>query len=319
MYFDPTGPARRPPDFFFSDLKRLNEQVGVGAMLCKSRDPDFLQALTTQSQAAGRSMPWLRNLILNADDALFVLPVHCVCQFVIDVLTTPSKSKEELEKCEVLFEQMTDVVTLATESKAKEYLLASQIVTNFASRLSSPSSFQRSSARHCLSKVTGQDTDDLNFDSLVNLSVFSKCCGEVLQSVHLALTIETDMKICETYLEFILSYFHLATKEQRDDLIVDVCTFFTDRRVLSLENPDAILPIHSQWTSKQNEIHEKCLNLLCDYFDSNESGPNVDFLDPSKHVKVTSNGNTNIYHIVTIEAAVLFVALRNSESEKHKK
>ena len=64
----------------------------VGHLLCRSRSPDFLlDILNRQGQsssaAAGSSssssMPWLADLVESSEGSLGVLPVQCLCEFLL--------------------------------------------------------------------------------------------------------------------------------------------------------------------------------------------------------------------------------------------
>ena len=51
-------------------------------MLCRSRNPDFLLDII-QRQGTSQSMPWLAELVNSAEGSLDVLPVQCLCEFLL--------------------------------------------------------------------------------------------------------------------------------------------------------------------------------------------------------------------------------------------
>ena len=93
---DPKGPVRRPPQQVLDQLQQINQHCKIGHLLCRSRSPDFLldilnrQASGTQSS----SMPWLADLVESSEGSLGVLPVQCLCEFL---LTSQSAEDDDQE------------------------------------------------------------------------------------------------------------------------------------------------------------------------------------------------------------------------------
>ncbi|XP_043246405.1 integrator complex subunit 1-like isoform X1 [Amphibalanus amphitrite] len=79
---DPTGPCRRPPAAVLEQLSQLNAQLRLGQLLCTSREPEFLLDIL-QRQGPNQSMPWLSDLVENNEGAFSVLPVQCLCEFLL--------------------------------------------------------------------------------------------------------------------------------------------------------------------------------------------------------------------------------------------
>ncbi|KAH7957411.1 hypothetical protein HPB52_018572 [Rhipicephalus sanguineus] len=79
---DPQGVTRRPPPQVLDQLKALNETLKLGHLLCRSRKPDFLLGII---QRQGTShMPWLAELVESSEGSLDLLPVQCLCEFLLD-------------------------------------------------------------------------------------------------------------------------------------------------------------------------------------------------------------------------------------------
>ncbi|MCL4131593.1 UNVERIFIED_CONTAM: hypothetical protein GTU68_040453, partial [Idotea baltica] len=79
---DLTGPARKPPPLLLEQLKSINASNKIGHLLCRCRKPDFLVDII-QRQGAPQSMPWLAQLVESSEDAFSVLPVQCLCEFLL--------------------------------------------------------------------------------------------------------------------------------------------------------------------------------------------------------------------------------------------
>uniref|UniRef100_A0A8C1WSC8 Integrator complex subunit 1 n=1 Tax=Cyprinus carpio TaxID=7962 RepID=A0A8C1WSC8_CYPCA len=94
---EPKGPPRRPPPHVLDQLKSLNQSLRLGHLLCRSRNPDFLLNII-QRQASSQSMPWLADLVQSSEGSLDVLPVQCLCEFLLyDAADDRSSAADEEE------------------------------------------------------------------------------------------------------------------------------------------------------------------------------------------------------------------------------
>ncbi|MGH0122324.1 UNVERIFIED_CONTAM: hypothetical protein FKN15_003115, partial [Acipenser sinensis] len=94
---DPQGPPRRPPPQIQEQVKSLNQSLRLGHLLCRSRSPDFLLNII-QRQASSQSMPWLADLVQSSEGSLDVLPVQCLCEFLLhDAADDPCSVEEDEE------------------------------------------------------------------------------------------------------------------------------------------------------------------------------------------------------------------------------
>ena len=79
---DVKGPPRKPPPAVIEQLKSLNASHRIGHLLCRSRNPDFLIDIITR-QGTSQSMPWLAELVQSHENAFSMLPVQCLCEFLL--------------------------------------------------------------------------------------------------------------------------------------------------------------------------------------------------------------------------------------------
>lgn len=79
---DPRGPARRPPPAVIDQLRNLNGTLRLGHLLCRSRSPDFLLEILHR-QGPAQSKPWLAELVESNEGAWNLLPVQCLCEFLL--------------------------------------------------------------------------------------------------------------------------------------------------------------------------------------------------------------------------------------------
>ena len=55
----------------------------IGHLLCRSRNPDFLLDIL-QRQGTNQAMPWLADLVESSEGSFNVLPVQCLCEFLLN-------------------------------------------------------------------------------------------------------------------------------------------------------------------------------------------------------------------------------------------
>ncbi|XP_072168172.1 integrator complex subunit 1-like [Diadema setosum] len=153
MRMDPTGPVRRPPIQVLDQLQHYNKVLHLGHMLCRSRNPDFLLDII-QSQGTSQSMPWLAELVNSAEGSLDVLPVQCLCEFLINQEADRegvgadggegSLAKQKVHKHEQLLSRLKSLVF----DPRADPLTTSEVLGYFLTRLSS----QQQSARNLAAK-----------------------------------------------------------------------------------------------------------------------------------------------------------------------
>ncbi|EFX66368.1 hypothetical protein DAPPUDRAFT_332240 [Daphnia pulex] len=79
---DPRGSTRRPPPAVIEQLRTLNATLRLGHLLCRSRQPEFLLEILRRQRNA-QSKPWLADLFESNEGAWNVLPVQCLCEFLL--------------------------------------------------------------------------------------------------------------------------------------------------------------------------------------------------------------------------------------------
>ena len=90
---NPHGPLRRPPQPVLDQLKQLNTHYKIGHLLCRSRKPDFLLDIL-QRQGTNQAMPWLADLVENSEGSFSVLPVQCLCEFLLNDALAVNEGEE---------------------------------------------------------------------------------------------------------------------------------------------------------------------------------------------------------------------------------
>ena len=78
------GAARQPKAAYLEQLKVLRNNLKLGNMLCRSREPDFLLDVIHSQGPYYQSMPWLADLVDSNEGSLDMLPVQCLCEFLLN-------------------------------------------------------------------------------------------------------------------------------------------------------------------------------------------------------------------------------------------
>jgi len=76
------GPARKLPLTVIELIKSVNRTLGLGQLLCRCRSPDFLLSIIKR-QGTSESMKWLTDLVESSHSSMEVLPVPCLCEFLM--------------------------------------------------------------------------------------------------------------------------------------------------------------------------------------------------------------------------------------------
>ena len=92
---NPHGPLRRPPQPVLDQLKQINTHYKIGHLLCRSRKPDFLLDIL-QRQGTNQAMPWLADLVENSEGSFSVLPVQCLCEFLLNDALAVNDDDQEM-------------------------------------------------------------------------------------------------------------------------------------------------------------------------------------------------------------------------------
>ena len=76
------GPARKLPSSVIELVKTVNRTLKLGQLLCRCRSPDFLLSVIKR-QGTLESMKWLSDLVESSHSSMEVLPVPCLCEFLL--------------------------------------------------------------------------------------------------------------------------------------------------------------------------------------------------------------------------------------------
>ncbi|GCC27602.1 integrator complex subunit 1 [Chiloscyllium punctatum] len=265
---DPQGAPRRPPPQVLEQLKSLNQSLHLGHLLCRSRHPDFLLNII-QRQASSQSMPWLADLVQSSEGSLDVLPVQCLCEFLLhdaadEVTSTEdedeSESKEQRAKKRQRQQKQRQLLgrlqDLLLGPKADEQTTC-EVLDYFLRRLSSPQVASRVLAMKGLSLVLTDSESSLRdveerdqmmeedssdgeplpgyqwlLRDLPKLPLFSSVCTMTSLALQQAIHVETDPQTISAYVIYLSQHAPVEEQAQHNDLALDVARLIVERSTI---------------------------------------------------------------------------------------
>uniref|UniRef100_A0A3B3ZVG2 Uncharacterized protein n=1 Tax=Periophthalmus magnuspinnatus TaxID=409849 RepID=A0A3B3ZVG2_9GOBI len=261
------GPPRRPPPQVQEQVKTLNQSLRLGHLLCRSRSPDFLLNIIQRQQASSQSMPWLADLVQSSEGSLDVLPVQCLCEFLLhdaadDTLLADdddegeskeqkAKKRQRQQKQRQLLGRLQD---LLLGPKADEQTTC-EVLDYFLRRLSSSQVASRVLAMKGLSLVLsegalkdGEERDQpMEEDStdaellpsyqwllqdLPKLPLFDTVRAMTSTALQQAIHMETDPQTISAYLIYLSLHAPIEEQAAHNDLALDVARLIVERSTI---------------------------------------------------------------------------------------
>ena len=265
--FEPQGRCRVLPRHALDDMVKFstemekwkNGEVGLGIALCKSRNPDFLRKVMTQS-GVGRAMKWLAPLVSKVPATLNVLPTQALAELYFcggvaegakqdGIMPRNSRCRSAL--VQKLWSDDVDVVEVirffaaklhassSVARKAARHAFASLVTSQRASKDEPPASKDESSASNDESGPTGKWL----LDDVTSLPSFGKWADLLCTEVGKAINVATDLHALRYYIRFVGTY----TPPQRlQSVLSDISVRCLSYHALSYH----ALPLFPGWTMR---------------------------------------------------------------------
>ncbi len=256
---DPNGPLRRPPPQILQTLQEYNAHYKIGHLLCRSRNPDFLLDIL-QRQGTNQAMPWLADLVESSDGSFNLLPVQCLCEFLLDSSAAIAAASnvfladDELKALEVkkrkqkeLLRHLQDLLQRPDSDKQA----CCETLDYFLRRLSSQQTQQRLQALRGLQMVLIPISNDVDMEDpscakspspnptdnkwllehLPSLPCFVDFYPHISTALRSACQVENDPNAVGWYIQFLC---HYAPKGLRDlaELCADMATTIVERSTI---------------------------------------------------------------------------------------
>ncbi|XP_063606575.1 integrator complex subunit 1-like isoform X2 [Penaeus indicus] len=313
---DPTGPARKPPPIVLDQLKALNASHKIGHLLCRSRNPDFLVDII-QRQGASQSMPWLAELVQSSEGAFSVLPVQCLCEFLLSETGTGSGGGDGAARHHQLLQHLRSLL----RAPRQEDGVSVEILDYFLRRLSSQQATARMQAVRGLQLVVAPLGDPMEVDGeshtphawlnqhLPNLPGFDLVQSVASQALRAACQIETDPHAVSAYIRFLAVHTRDDPLQDQAELVQDMAQLIVERCTMI----SAILPVPERPNQPFQHAHNTLKALLIifiNYMRGVRLPPRESFTwsESQDQVRVQwASGEQAVMHILVVHAMVILL------------
>ncbi|CAL1270879.1 unnamed protein product [Larinioides sclopetarius] len=321
---DPHGPARKPPAVILEQLKTLNAKLKLGDLLCHSRNPDFLLDVI-QRQGTTQSMSWLSELVESSASSFNMLPVQCLCEFLISDGGAANDSGDDAEKNQAKKrkkqEQLLFHLQKLLHEPESEPHDTVEVISYFMKRLSSQQTSARSLALRGLDMLLTQpnkspaseDEDIIQkreddehhwlLKSMPNLIHFDVIRSQISIFLRQACQIENDPQIIAAYVTFLATHTPDHNLQEFADLALDMAQMIVERPTIV----NTILPIEGNGC-EQNDFLSSVSEIFFKYLSAAKI--------PSKEVYSWSesqdqiliqwpSGESATMHILVVHAMII--------------
>lgn len=340
---DPQGPPRRPPPHILEQVKGLNQSLRLGHLLCRSRNPDFLLDII-QRQASSQSMPWLADLVQSIEGSLDVLPVQCLCEFLLHDAADDAASCEEEEEGESKEQKarrrqrqqkqrqlLGRLQDLLLGPKADEQTTC-EVLDYFLRRLSSSQVASRVLAMKGLSLVLSEgslrDGEDREqppeeelggadvlqgyqwlLRDLPRLPLFDSVRTTTALALQQAIHMETDPQTISAYLVYLSQHTPVEEQGPHSDLALDVARLVVERSTIMSH-----LFAKLSCSSTSDAVLSALLSIFSRYVQrmrkSKEGEEVYSWSESQDQVFLRwSSGETATMHILVVHAMVILLTL----------
>ncbi|CAG0882989.1 unnamed protein product [Darwinula stevensoni] len=313
---NPTGPPRRPPPAILETLKTLNKKLHLGHLLCRSRDPDFLLGIL-QCQGPAQAMPWLVELVESSAGAFDILPVQCLCEFLM-YESQEDGSRKNLQKRDQLLQHLKAII----HKQSADLQSSLEILEYFFQRISSQNPDMRRQAISGLELLVENRKPDemmeVQLDAspgahmldllplLPNFSLMRHC---IVKALRQACQIENEIQIVRNYVTFLARYGLGDSLGDLNDLVLDLSQLIVERSTII----GALLPLEDGGRSdaeSQSTLHS--LLMIFNQYTIKARGPlkeTYPWSDSQDQILIQwSNGNAATMHILVVHAIVILLS-----------
>ncbi|XP_070617467.1 integrator complex subunit 1 isoform X1 [Erythrolamprus reginae] len=347
---DPQGPPRRPPQPVLDQVKSLNQSLRLGHLLCRSRHPDFLLNII-QRQASSQSMPWLADLVQSSEGSLDVLPVQCLCEFLLHDAADESASGEEEEEGESKEQRAKKRQRQQKQrqllGRLQEMLLGPtadeqttcEVLDYFLRRLSSSQVASRVLAMKGLSLVLSEgalhekeekehpmEEDSWDFEllqsyqwllrDLPKLPLFDSVRTTTAVALQQAIHMETDPQTISAYLVYLSQHAPVEEQGQHNDLALDVARLIVERSTIMSH-----LFSKLSYCSESDSVLAALLSIFLRYIKrmrhTKEGDDVYNWSESQDQVFLRwSSGETATIHILVVHAMVILLTLGPPQADE---
>ncbi|KAG8191071.1 hypothetical protein JTE90_008385 [Oedothorax gibbosus] len=320
---DPHGPARKPPAVVLEQLKAMNAKFKLGDLLCHSRNPDFLLDVI-QRQGTTQSMSWLSELVESSASSFNMLPVQCLCEFLISegAVSDANEDEKSLAKKKKKQEQLLfhlQKLLYEPESEPQETI---EVISYFMKRLSSQQNSARILALKGLNMLLSQrnkssdsgeeemiqekDTNEHNWllKSLPLLPHFQVIRSQISIFLRQACQIENDPQIIVCYINFLATHTPDHNLQEFADLALDMAQMIVERPTIV----NTILPSEETSCEHNNDFLASVSEIFFKYLSAAKipSKEVYSWSESQDQILIQwSSGESATMHILVVHAMII--------------
>lgn len=327
---DPAGVTRRPPPQVLDQLKALNESHKLGHLLCRSRKPDFLLGII---QRQGTShMPWLAELVESNEGSFDLLPVQCLCEFLLtDALgcTQGEPEEDKPEKGKVKApqskkrkqQQLLQHLQKLLRSPDGDVQATCEVLDYFMRRLSSQQQNARTLATKGLMVVLKpadcapqQDADPNHHEWLLkeipSLPHFSVVRQEVSATLRQACQVENDPFAVTAYVKFLATY---TPDDGLSELSLDITQLIIERPTIV----NCILLQDTVGAAQSQLFHCSLLDIFTRYLqNARKPSKDVFWYECQDHITLQwASGETATMYILVVHSMIILLTYGPPQSD----
>ncbi|KAL4669111.1 hypothetical protein H8959_007665 [Pygathrix nigripes] len=318
---DPQGPPRRPPPHILDQVKSLNQSLRLGHLLCRSRNPDFLLHII-QRQASSQSMPWLADLVQSSEGSLDVLPVQCLCEFLLHDAVDDAASGEEDDEGESKEQKAKKRQRQQKQrqllGRLQDLLLGpkadEQTTCEGLSLVLSEGSLRDGEEKEPPMEEDAGDTDVLQgyqwlLRDLPRLPLFDSVRSTTALALQQAIHMETDPQTISAYLIYLSQHTPVEEQAQHSDLALDVARLVVERSTIMSHLFSKLSP-----SAASDAVLSALLSIFSRYVrrmrQSKEGEEVYSWSESQDQVFLRwSSGETATMHILVVHAMVILLTL----------
>ncbi|KAJ8037540.1 Integrator complex subunit 1 [Holothuria leucospilota] len=338
IHMNPSGPARRPPVQVLEQLQQLNKVLKLGHMFCKSRDPDFLLDIIHQ-QGTSQSMSWLSELVNSSDTSLDMLPVQCLCEFLMnaepksseDGGTTSTDAESEEKQMEKQAQLCSRIQTILYNPDGKAETTC-EILEYFLKKLVLVQPGLRARSLEVLAMVISRPASDdetplkdpnapshlleshswllRNVPTLPNFVAAKSLIGVSLRK---AMQVETDPATVSAYAAYLA---HHINPTELSDLVQDLAQLIVERLTLLT----FLLPRCGYKSPVTDCNLSNMLDIFCSYFQraTSSQSEGYSWSDTQDQVFLQwESGLSATMHILVVHAMVILLTYGPPEDSRN--
>eukprot|EP00039_Didymoeca_costata_P030223 m.28452 g.28452 ORF g.28452 m.28452 type:complete len:2168 (-) comp8001_c0_seq2:149-6652(-) len=211
--FDPTGPVRRMPSAWMGEVQRLERDLRMKRVLCRSRNPDFMQRVILKT-GSSKAMDWIVPLVDQIGGILESLPVPALCE----IYFRDQHHMEQVARKDDKAYQQRQIRTILVKVLEEEGDQGTDLANFFLERLHRGTAMARRKARDAFASlvlettvakqqpISRQDESAWLMNVVPALSSFFKFKHALYSALGTSILVVSDLSALQYYVMFLSTH-----------------------------------------------------------------------------------------------------------------